>query len=121
MRQMLIVEDEPDLRECLKDFFGAKGFAVTGVSSGDEAVEWLAQHAPDALLLDVNVPGLSGLEVLKTARRLYPDAKIVMVSGVERAETKGLARQYGAIAYITKPFDFSDATWGPILEKLQGP
>ncbi len=118
---MLIMDDEPDQRECLKDFFSAKGFAVATATGGDEALDWLQQHAADVLLLDVNMPGVSGIEVLRFAKRLYPQANVVMVTGIERRETEELARQYGAIAYVMKPFDFSDATWGPILEKFQGP
>ena len=119
--RMLIVEDEPDLRECLQDFFTAKGFLVACATGGDEAMDWLQQHVPDVLLLDVNMPGHSGIEVLRFAKQLYPEAKAVMVTGVERRETEELARQYGAIGYIMKPFDFSDATWGHILAKLQDP
>ena len=118
MQQMLIVEDEPDLRECLRDFFSAKGFDVMCATGGDEAIEWLQQHAVEILLLDVNMPGFSGIEVLRFAKQLYPEVKAVMVTGVERKETEELARQYGAIAYVTKPFDFSDATWAPILQKF---
>jgi len=122
MRQMLIVEDEPDLRECLKDFFNAKGFAVVSVSSGEEAVEWLGAHAADVLLVDIVMPGqLSGLDVVKSAKEHHPATQIIMVTGQAGTQVQTLARQYGAIAYITKPFDFSDATWAPVLAHLARP
>ncbi len=122
MRQMLIVEDEPDLRECLKDFFSAKGFAVVSVSSGEEAVQWLGAHAADVLLVDIVMPGqLSGLDVVKCAKEHHPATQIIMVSGQAGTEVKTLARQYGAVAYITKPFDFSDATWAPVLAHFTRP
>ena len=119
MRRMLIVDDEPDLRDCLKEFFSAKGFAVTCAAGGDEAVDWLQTHQADVFVLDVNMPGLSGIDVLKYAKQVCPEAKIIMVSGVERREVQDLARHYGAIAYLTKPFDFSEMTWGSILAQLR--
>jgi DNA-binding response OmpR family regulator len=115
MRRMLIVEDERDLSGCLQDFFSAKGFTVASAFSGEEALEQLKQDAPDVILLDILLPGLSGIEVLKRVKELHPTARVVMVSSVDQTEIKYQAHRYGAVGYVTKPFDFSDDTWAPVF------
>ncbi|MBI3087934.1 MAG: response regulator [Candidatus Omnitrophica bacterium] len=115
MLRMLIVDDEPDICECLKDFFSARGFAVSTVFSGEEALEHVVQRPLDVVLLDIMLPGISGLEVLKRVKSLSPQTKVVMVSGLSQRELRVEAKAYGASAYVPKPFDFSEATWEPVL------
>ena len=115
MRRMLIVEDEQDLCDCLETYFSSRGFSVTAAFSGEEAVEWLDASPADVILLDILLPGISGLEVLRYAKKRYPGARIIMVTGQDRVELRAEARLYGACAYVTKPFDFSDATWSSVL------
>ncbi len=114
MRRMLIVDDEQDICECLQQHFSAQGFNVTLAFSGEEALERLGRTEADIILLDVLLPGLSGIEVLKQIRETHPDARIIMVSGVDHAEVRAQAHYYGAEAYITKPFDFSERTWSAV-------
>ena len=111
MRRMLIVEDERDIAECLQDYFSTRGFTVSCVFSGEEAVEKLKTAPADVILLDLLLPGISGLEVLRHAKKRYPGARVLIVTGQDRTEFRAEARLYGAVAYITKPFDFSETTW----------
>ena len=115
MPRMLIIDDEPDICECLNDFFSAKGFAVRCVFSGKDALVTLLEEQPDIVLLDLRLPDIWGLELLKRVKRLYPATKVVVVSSVDQREPKLQAKTYGACAYITKPFDFSEATWAPLF------
>ena len=115
MRRMLIVEDERDICEMLSEFFTARGFAVTSAFSGEEALELVARESVEVILLDILLPGLSGLEVLRRAKELRPHVKIVMVSGLDHDDLRRQARRYGACEYITKPFDFTIATWATVL------
>ncbi|MBI2104038.1 MAG: response regulator [Candidatus Omnitrophica bacterium] len=116
MRQMLIVEDERDICDCLEQFFSAKGFAVASAFSAEEALERLqAGTSPDVILLDILLPGLSGLELLKRVRALHPTARIIMVTALDRDELRREAYFLGAAGYVTKPFDFSDHTWSAAL------
>ena len=119
MHTMLIVEDEPKLCRCLQEFFSGRGFSVAAVTSGEEAVEWLGTSAADVVLLDVILPGLSGLEVLKCVKQLHPHTQVIMVTALDQEEVRETAHRYGATAYITKPFDFSEATWAPILTQRE--
>ena len=114
-RQMLIVEDEQDISDCLQTFFASRGFAVTSAFSGEEAIAHLKEHPADIVLLDILLPGLSGIEVLRRVKELLPRARIVMVTGLDQADLRNQARRYGAAAYITKPFDFSNTTWAPVF------
>lgn len=115
-RRMLIVEDERDLCECLQEFFESRGFSVRAVYSGEEALECVAHESPDVILLDILLPGLSGLEVLKRVKQSSSKTRIVMVTGLDDIEFRAEARLYGAAAYITKPYDFRDATWSSVLQ-----
>ena len=115
MQQMLIVEDERDIADCLEQFFSAKGFTVASAFSAEEALEGLKTRAPDVILLDILLPGLSGLELLKRAKVLHPTARIIMVTALDQDELRREAYFLGAAAYVTKPFDFSDHTWSAAL------
>jgi DNA-binding response OmpR family regulator len=112
---MLVVDDEREICSLLEDFFTSRGFTVVSAFSGEEALERLADGAPDVILLDILLPGISGLEVLKRAKRTYPRAKIVMVTALDEDDLRSQAHQFGAAEYITKPFDFSDQAWQRVL------
>lgn len=116
MPRMLIVDDEPDICDCLRDFFSARGFAVTCAFSGEEAIEQITAAPVDVVLLDILLPGIHGIEVLKRAKELCPEAKVVMVTALDQDERRIEAQRYGAAGYVPKPFDFSEATWAPVLE-----
>lgn len=115
MKRMLIVDDEPDLCDCLAQFFQTRGFVITVAFSGEEALEQLRAGGVDVALLDIKLPGIHGLEVLKQIKAQYPDSKVVMVTGLLQPELRMTANRYGACDYITKPFDFSDETWASVL------
>ncbi len=115
MKRMLIVEDERDMCDCLQAFFSTRGFSVTTAFSGEEALEQLKEEVADVILLDILLPGLSGIEVLKRAKELNPRSRVVMVTAHDQADLRNQAHRYGAADYITKPFDFSYTTWCSVL------
>jgi len=115
MPRILIVDDEPDIRDCLQSFFTARGFSVAYAFSGEEAIDQLTSQVADVILLDINLPGLSGLEVLKRVKDLSPSCRVVMLSAFDEPYLRSQAAAYGAYGYITKPFNFSEATWAPVL------
>jgi two-component system response regulator (stage 0 sporulation protein F) len=88
---------------------------VSAAFSGEEALDQLSAGGADVILLDILLPGLSGIEVLKHAKALHPEARVIMVTGLDQDELRAQTRHYGAAAYITKPFDFSDETWSSVL------
>ena len=115
MSKMLIVDDEPKLCACLKAYFTLKGLTVSVVYEGEQAIDRLVRESPDVILLDIRLPDISGLEVLKRARELCPQAKVIMVTALDQPEVREEAAAYGAAGYITKPFDLADPTWSLIF------
>jgi len=116
MPRMLIVDDEPKICECLQAHFAARGMTVQTALNGQDALEILMNDAPqDFLLLDIRLPDMKGIEVLKRAKELCPDAKVFMVTALDDEGPRMEAKAYGAHGYITKPFDLSEATWAPVL------
>ena len=115
MPKMLIVEDEKDIADCLEQFFAAKGFTVSSAFSGEEALTRIQESGAEVVLLDILLPGLSGIEILKRLKVLHPQARVVMVTALDRDELRLQAHRYGASGYVTKPFDFSQETWSAVF------
>ena len=111
MKTVLIVDDEAKLREYLARFFAARGFRTLTASSGSEAVEQLTHEVPQYLLLDIRMPDISGLDVLKFAKQQHPHLKVVMVTALQDTQLIEQAFQLGASDYVTKPFAMDDPAW----------
>ncbi|MBI4323202.1 MAG: response regulator [Candidatus Omnitrophica bacterium] len=117
-RRVLIVDDEQAVGQVLERFFVSRGLAVALAFSGEQALARLQEEAFDVVLIDILLPGIHGIEVLKQAKRRFPNAKVAMLTGLEDEALRAKARLHGADAYVTKPFDFSDPVWsmlaGPV-------
>jgi DNA-binding response OmpR family regulator len=116
-RQLLVVDDDRDVCECLEQFFSTRGFAVTSAFSGEQALDRVATASPEVVIVDILLPGISGIEVLRRVKARCPSAKVIMITGLPYLELRGQACAYGACGYVTKPFDFSEETWAPILSR----
>jgi two-component system phosphate regulon response regulator PhoB len=107
--QILVIEDEKDILSMVRLRLESRGFNVFTAESGELALQWMAEHKPDLILLDLMLPGISGLEVLKqirTDRNLAPiPILIVSALGEENDVVVGLER--GADDYLSKPFNMS--------------
>jgi DNA-binding response OmpR family regulator len=106
MSRVLVVDDEPDAVELLTEFLTSKGYEVITASNGEEALRRLQEDRPHLILLDVRMPKMDGLEVLRRAREIDQAVGIIMVTAVHEEETGRRALQMGAFDYITKPLDF---------------
>lgn len=103
--RILVVDDDPDICDLLADYFTAEGYSVTRAVNGPEAFAALKQDPQMLVLLDVGLPGLNGVEVLKRIRRDSPQASVVMITGNQDLELAQEAVKLGAIDYVFKPFD----------------
>ena len=103
--QLLIVDDEPDLRWMLRGLFEDEGFVVHEAGDGVEALARLDEAAPDVVLSDMRMPRLPGIELLRTLRKRSPDLPVVLLSAVEDLATAVDAIKEGAFDYQAKPFD----------------
>lgn len=104
-RTVLIVEDDSYTGAMLNDFVTELGYVGRRVGDGAAALRALVQEAPDLVLLDILLPGLSGLEALPSIRALAPGVPVVMVSGTTDEERARQALARGAFDYIVKPVD----------------
>jgi len=109
-KKVLIVDDEPGIIVALQFLMEQNGYATMVAFSGEEAMEAVARHRPNLILLDIMLPVVDGFEVCQRVRENpeWNDIRIVLVTalGSEANVTKGL--DLGADAYITKPFSNAD-------------
>lgn len=108
MINVLIVEDDPMVAEFNKRYLEqVEGFALKGIAaSADEAVTILKREGIDLILLDIYMPGMSGLELLSQIRKIGEGIDIIVVSAASDSDSIKKALQYGAVDYLIKPFEF---------------
>ncbi len=105
MGKVLVVEDYEDLRLSLSNIVKEEGFSVSGASDGSEALEILHSQIIDLVFLDLGLPDIHGLELLRTIRDMFSDTDVVVVTGINDAATAVTALKSGAIDYMLKPFN----------------
>lgn len=105
MLKILVVEDETAIRRFIKINLERQGFEVLDVESGEEGLDAFADFNPDIALLDVMLPGISGLEVAKRIRELDNNVGIIMLTAKSQDVDKILGLESGADDYMTKPFN----------------
>ena len=103
--RILVVDDEQTVGEVLQEFLSGEGYELTLARSGDEAVKMLAVFSPDVILTDINMPGLSGLEMMRFAKEADPEVCVIVLTGHASTATAIDALRQGAYDYVTKPFD----------------
>jgi two-component system, OmpR family, KDP operon response regulator KdpE len=102
--RVLVVDDEPAIRRALRPPLLELGFQVTEASRGEEALQALRAAAYDAVLLDINMPGIGGIETLRRIRTFAPRLPVLMLTVRDQEEDKVEALDMGADDYVTKPF-----------------
>jgi DNA-binding response OmpR family regulator len=107
VREVLIVDDSPDLRGMLAFTLGDLGFTVRQAKDGIEALDELADHAPDCIVLDLMMPDMDGFKVLEAmrARKLAPDARVVILSSKDDERTLVRGFELKADEFFMKPVD----------------
>lgn len=101
-KSILVVDDEEVMREFLADVL--EDFTVIKASDGDEAIEKLKEKKFDLIITDMKMPRVSGEEVVRFAREIYPDAKIIVISGYSSLFSVSNTIEYGVCAFLSKPF-----------------
>ncbi len=103
MRSILIVDDDKAIRYSLKRMLEEKYFILTA-QNGEEALDRLKESSPDLIIMDIKMPGRSGIDVLKEIRSIDPKSLVIMMTAYGTTETAIEAMKFGAFDYILKPF-----------------
>ncbi len=103
--KILVVDDEDDIRSALRMILEYEGMAMDEASSGPQALEHLREHEPDAVLLDIKMPRIDGLEVLAEVRKIRPELPVIMISGHGTIGTAVEATKLGAFDFMEKPLE----------------
>jgi DNA-binding NtrC family response regulator len=112
---VLIVDDEKDFVEMLSLRLNEMGETVTAVYNGQDCLDTLGENEIDVVVLDIKMPGMDGIEVLKEIKKRFPIVEVVMLTGHGSAESAVEGMKLGAFDYLLKPADIDNLT-----EKVNG-
>ena len=101
--EILVIDDEKNIRAALEGILKDEGYRVRGAGTGEELLRQVQQAAPDLIILDVWLPGMDGLQALTELRRTHADLPVIMISGHSTIETAVKATKLGAYDFIEKP------------------
>lgn len=104
---ILVVDDEPQIRRVMRATLSAQGYVITEAKTGEEALDSVRKQRPELILLDVNMPGMGGIEACREIRRSY-DAPIIMLTVRNSERDKVSALDAGADDYVVKPFGMEE-------------
>ena len=104
-RRVLVVDDEREVAEVLREHFEAT-YDVDTAPDGKRALKLIRTRRPDVILLDIHMPGLNGLEVLKRIEKIDGKPVVIFVTANEDTDVAAQAMTTGAFSYVPKPFDF---------------
>ncbi len=102
--KVLIVDDEPSIRRALHTTFGTLGYDIAEAVTGEQALPLLRASTFDAVLLDINMPGMGGIEACREIRRQFPRVAVLMLTVRDSEDDKVEALEAGADDYVAKPF-----------------
>ena len=105
MKRILIVDDQPGIRLLLVELFQRENFETVVASNGLEALQCVESQLLDCVLLDMKMPGMDGIEVLKKLKSDYPELPVIIMTAYDESELTNEAIEIGAVRYFAKPFD----------------
>lgn len=119
---ILVVEDEKQLNKMIRDYLETLGWAAIGAETGPEALEMFRDESPDFILLDVMIPGLDGLDVMRRIRE-SSDVPVIFLTAMAEEADKLIGLELGADDYITKPFSLKEmaARIRTVMRRVSGP
>ncbi len=106
--KILVVDDQFGIRILLNEVLQKEGYDTYQAANGLQALEVLKDHVPDLVLLDMKIPGMDGIEILKRMKVLQPDIKVIIMTAYGELDMIQEAMDLGAITHFAKPFDIDD-------------
>ncbi|MCL6637733.1 MAG: response regulator [Alicyclobacillus sp.] len=107
-KKVLVVDDQFGIRVLLQEVLTQEGYQVFQAPSGPAALDIVKQESPDLILLDMKIPGMDGLEILRDIRKMGLDTKVIMMTAYGELDLIQEAMEMGALAHFTKPFDIEE-------------
>lgn len=107
-KKVLIVDDQNGIRVLLMEVFSSEGYSTYQASNGKIALNIVREESPDIVLLDMKIPGMDGLEILKQIKKMEPQMKVIMMTAYGELDMIKEATDLGAIMHFTKPFDIDE-------------
>lgn len=109
--RILVVDDDHDACEAISGFLDQSGYAVEAAPDPAHALARLDQLRPDLVVSDLQMPGMSGLELIRRIHARQPATPVILVTGAETRDLCTGAKQYGAVDCLTKPVNPEDLLW----------
>ena len=107
-KKVLIVDDQNGIRVLLTEVFNNEGYETYQASNGKVALEIVRKFSPDLLLLDMKIPGMDGLDILKHVKNIDSSIKVIMMTAYGELDMIKEATDLGALMHFTKPFDIDE-------------
>ncbi|WP_059048666.1 response regulator [Paenibacillus senegalimassiliensis] len=107
-KKVLVVDDQNGIRILLMEVFSSEGYTTFQAANGKMALEIVRSDSPDLVLLDMKIPGMDGLEILKHIKEVNPDIKVIMMTAYGELDMIKEATDLGALMHFTKPFDIDE-------------
>lgn len=106
--KILIVDDQFGIRILLNEVFQKEGYQTFQAANGIQALEIVTKNDPDLVLLDMKIPGMDGIEILKRMKVIDPDIRVIIMTAYGELDMIQEAKDLGAITHFAKPFDIDD-------------
>ncbi|WML24472.1 response regulator [Neobacillus sp. OS1-33] len=106
--KILIVDDQFGIRILLNEVFQKEGYQTFQAANGIQALEIVTKHDPDLVLLDMQIPGMDGIEILKRMKVIDPNIRVIIMTAYGELDMIQEAKDLGAITHFAKPFDIDD-------------
>lgn len=106
--KILIVDDQFGIRILLNEVFQKEGYRTFQAANGVQALDIVKKHDPDLVLLDMKIPGMDGIEILKRMKVIDPDIRVIIMTAYGELDMIQEAKDLGAITHFAKPFDIDD-------------
>jgi two-component system response regulator (stage 0 sporulation protein F) len=106
--KILIVDDQYGIRILLNEVFQKEGYTTYQAANGMQALEIVRKHRPDLVLLDMKIPGMDGIEILKRLKEIDQDIKVIIMTAYGELDMIQETKELGAIMHFAKPFDIDD-------------
>ncbi|WP_219834901.1 response regulator [Paenibacillus sp. R14(2021)] len=118
-KKVLIVDDQNGIRILLMEVFSSEGYITFQAPNGKLALEIVKNESPDLVLLDMKIPGMDGLEILKHVKAINKEIKVIMMTAYGELDMIKEATDHGALMHFTKPFDIDEMRMA-VNQQLRG-